>query len=198
MQPVIHLSDRILDDSDLDRLPRQRYEADWSGAAVDFQAEFILALDSESLHQKAWCGLEPDCDFSLPEGRFQAELWKRDVAELFILDPAAGIYREWNLSPVGAWWTDRYVAERERDPAYYADLNAASTRGEARAGEPGWIARISIPRSEFGELGSCRMNVPMIARQHFLSCCPEAKPEPDFHNLHAYPEPILKPIAGKF
>jgi hypothetical protein len=198
MRPTIHVSEQLLESADLDRLPRQRYETNWAGARVDFQAEFTLALDSEFLHQKAWCGLEPDCDFSLAAGQFQAELWKRDVAELFVLDPATGLYREWNLSPIGAWWTDRYIAERQRDLSYEAELNGVRTSGEATEGKSGWIAQISIPRSEFGELSSCRVNVPMIARGNFMSCCQESKHEPDFHNIQAFPAPVLCSIEGKF
>lgn len=194
MNPVIHESQQLLNPADLAALPRQRHEADWTGAELRFRAEFVLGLDPEALHLKAWCGLEPDCDFEREPGEFVPGLWRRDVAELFILDPESGVYREWNLSPVGAWWTDRYVAERERDPAYTHDPAAVQTLGEANAGKPGWSAQISIERADIGDLTGKRMNVPMIARQHFLSCCPEPKPEPDFHNISHYPLPEIRPI----
>jgi hypothetical protein len=45
-------------------------------------------------------------------GNFLAELWRHDVAELFIADPASGRYFEFNLAPNGAWWSCEFTAPR--------------------------------------------------------------------------------------
>lgn len=120
-------------------------------------------------------------------GAFQAELWKYDVAELFLADPASGRYFEFNLAPNGSWWSCEFTAPRVRadeaeiampEVATYAEMSADGT----------WVAAMAIPlrllkaRLDFGP--RTRLNVTMILespRQRFLSAADLGRGEPDFH-----------------
>src|ERR1035437_8909657 len=87
---------------------------DWAGDAVQPAAGFSLAMDGQRLwflaHHRKPAQLHPQAR----PGRFQAELWHHDVAELFLADPVSGRYFEFNLAPNSAWWCCEFTAPRVR------------------------------------------------------------------------------------
>ncbi len=119
-------------------------------------------------------------------GEYQADLWKHDVAELFLAGPG-GRYFEFNLAPNGAWWSCEFTAPRVRaedceiafpEVATFADL----------APDGGWLAAMAIPlnllraRLDFGP--ETTGNVTFIIgspNQRFLSACPLGAGPADFH-----------------
>ena len=120
-------------------------------------------------------------------GRFTPELWKHDVAELFLTDPTSGRYFEFNLSPNGAWWSCEFTAPRVRaEPVEIAFPEVATFAELAPNG--GWVAAMAIPRDllearlDFG--AKSRLNVNFILgspEQRFLSAVDLGGGEPDFH-----------------
>lgn len=160
---------------------------DWCGKPISPAAGYSLAMDDKRLwflahHQRA-SDLHPQAR----PGAFQAELWKHDVAELFLADPASGRYFEFNLAPNGAWWSCEFTAPRVRveeidiampEVATFADLSPDGS----------WLAAMALPldilraRINFGS--DTRANVTMILEspnQRFLTANDPVGSEPDFH-----------------
>jgi hypothetical protein len=168
-------------------LPLFGISKDWYGSALTSQAAFCVAVDPRSLWFVASHGKPAKLHPAARPARFVPELWKYDVAELFLTDPTSGRYFEFNLSPNAAWWSCEFTAPRQRaeeadiafpDVATYAELSP----------DGGWVAAMAIPldlleaRLNFGE--GTKLNVTFILgspEQRFLSVANLGEGEPDFH-----------------
>lgn len=164
-------------------------DTDWDGEKMEKPVTFGMAVDSDYLwfvggHQQP-ASMHPDAR----PGAFQADLWKYDVAEFFLLDSTTGKYLEFNLAANGAWWSAMFTAPRVReseadvpfpDVATYADL----------APDGSWITAAAIPLKHlrpmlnFGD--TSKMNIAFIVNtpdQKFLTASKlnDAGGEPDFH-----------------
>ncbi|MEO7100685.1 MAG: hypothetical protein ABI162_15090 [Luteolibacter sp.] len=173
---------------------------DWFGNVFEPAAGFSLVMDQHRLwfianHRKP-AELHPR---SRP-GAFQSELWRYDVAELFIADPASGRYFEFNLAPNGAWWTCEFTAPRVRAEESEIAMPEVATFAEM-APDGSWLAAMAVPlyllkaRLDFG--AETRINVAMILEspaQKFLSASNLATGEPDFHQPHAFSKISFTPI----
>lgn len=160
---------------------------DWYGIEVAPQAAFCVAVDSRSLWFIATHGSAAKLHPAARPGRFTPELWKHDVAELFLGDPASGRYFEFNLAPNGAWWSCEFTAPRVRAEEVEIAFPEVATFAEL-APNGGWVAAMAIPRDllearlDFGK--DTRMNVTFILgspQQRFLSAANPGEGEPDFH-----------------
>lgn len=166
-------------------LPILGITRDGSGEPLSPAAGFSLATDGQRLWFIATHSRAADLHPRSRPGVFQEELWKHDVAELFLADPASGRYLEFNLAPNGAWWMCEFSAPRV--VAHSEPMPEVSTFAELAA-DGTWLAALSLPldllraRIGFGE--STRANVTMILespRQRFLSACALPGETPDFH-----------------
>jgi hypothetical protein len=98
-------------------------------------------------------------------GKFQAELWRHDVAELFLADPVSGRYFEFNLAANGAWWSCEFTAPRVRADEVDIAMPEVATFSDM-APDGSWLAAMAIPlellraRLDFGP--RTLMNVTMI------------------------------------
>jgi len=157
---------------------------DWQGVPLDPPAGFSLAVDAKRLwfiatHRKP-AALHPQ---SRP-GKFQADLWQHDIAELFLADPSGRRYFEFNLAPNGAWWTCEFNGPRIREEETEIAMPEVATFSEL-APDGGWVAAMAIPldllraRIDFGprSLG----NVAFILGGKFLTATDLGPGEPDFH-----------------
>ncbi len=178
---------------------------DWHGAGLSSPAGFSLVADAGRLwfianHRRA-ASLHPQ---SRP-GAFLGELWKYDVAELFLADPASGRYFEFNLSPNGAWWSCEFTGPRVRAEAVEIAMPEVATFSEISP-DGSWLTAMALPldllqaRLNFGP--ATRANVAMILEspnQKFLSAAPLGLDEPDFHQSERFPEVIFRPLpeSGK-
>jgi hypothetical protein len=160
---------------------------DWYGKPVTPQAAFCVAVDSRSLWFVASHGHPARLHPAARPGRFTPELWKHDVAELFLTDPTSGRYFEFNLSPNGAWWSCEFTAPRVRAEEVEIAFPEVATFAEL-APDGGWVAALAIPldlleaRLDFG--AKSRLNVAFILgspEQRFLSAVDLGGGEPDFH-----------------
>ena len=133
---------------------------------------------------------------------FQAELWRYDVAELFLADPVSGRYFEFNLSPNGAWWTCELTAPRVRAEEIDIVIPEVETFSDM-AVDGSWLAAMSVPldllraRLNFG--AGTRANVTMILEspeQRFITASDLGGGEPDFHQPGRFPEVSFIPLAG--
>ena len=178
---------------------------DWHGAPVEPPAGFALAVDGRRLwfvaHHRAAAGLHPQAR----PGAFQAELWKHDVAELFIADPASGRYFEFNLAPNGAWWSCEFTAPRVRAEQCDIAMPEIATFADMAA-DGAWVAAMAIPldllkaRLDFGPRSLA--NVTLILgspEQQFLTAADLGGGAPDFHQPHRFPRVVFRamPESGQ-
>lgn len=173
---------------------------DWHGVPVEPPAAFSLAMDEHRLwfiaHHRRPAILHP----TARPGDFQAELWKYDVAELFIADPVSGRYFEFNLAPNGAWWSCEFTAARVRAEETDIIMPDIATFSDM-APDGAWIAAMAIPldllraRLDFGP--NTRINVTMILEspdQKFITAAALGGDEPDFHRPQEFSERMLAPF----
>mgnify|MGYP005708393937 CR=1 FL=1 len=197
IKPVIHNFDREIPAGGLDGIPFQPFEVDWFGEPLDFTAKFRLGTDPERLFFEAQSSLPSKVGNHEKSGKYIEGLWEADVAEIFIREPGSTRYQEWNLSPIGDWWTHTLLDERQRDPDFQIP-DKVKTSAEI-LNNSGWRAVLSFVRPDF-DLSLARINVTMILKdstgtRRFLSCCPNPETEPDFHNIRAYQAPKISFIS---
>jgi hypothetical protein len=165
------------------RLPRQQVHECWHGRTLTPSFECCLAMDPFTL----WCVWKVPgsawCDESLAHGDFVEGLWNWDVAELF-LSTGGESYREYNISPRGAWWCaqfDRYRCQCEVQSTH--ELPQLFTSIETGS----WEAVLGIPRRELAlDAPEHELAIHVAAITHrpesrFISSQPVAGVEPDFH-----------------
>ncbi|MCW1921908.1 hypothetical protein OKA05_05050 [Luteolibacter arcticus] len=160
---------------------------DWYGAEVAPQAAFCVAVDPRSLWFVASHPKPAKLHPAARPARFVPELWKYDVAELFLTDPTSGRYFEFNLSPNAAWWSCEFTAPRQRAEETDIAFPDVATFAEL-APDGGWVAAMAISREvlearlNFGE--TTKLNVTFILgspEQRFLSAVNLGEGEADFH-----------------
>jgi hypothetical protein len=162
-------------------------EGDWDGEKFAKPMTFSLAVDKDYLwfvagHQQP-ASIHPDAK----PGSFQAELWKHDVSEFFLLDPSTGKYLEFNLAANGAWWSAMFTAPRVRESEEEVPFQEVATYADL-APDGSWMAAAAIPlkhlRSELNFGDGSQMNVAFIVNspdQKLATAADLGKGEPDFH-----------------
>lgn len=171
---------------------------DWSGSQITKLSKFLFWVDHTHFHflacQKGTPGL------SHPEsrlGQYQAELWKYDVAEFFLLSSDKSRYLEFNLSPNGGWWTCAFSAPLV--PATGEPAPVPEVRTSAGVTSGGWQACATIPLSwlqdNYGFDKSSHLNACFILNspdQVFVSAGNLGDGGPDYHRPQQFPpiEPI--------
>jgi hypothetical protein len=173
---------------------------DLDGILLQEPAAFSLVVDAQHLwfiasHRKS-ARLHPQAR----PGRFQAELWRHDVAELFLFDPVSGRYFEFNLAPNGAWWTCEFIAPRVRADLAEIAMPEVATFSELSA-DGSWVAAMAIPvdllkaRLNFGN--ETHVNVTMILEspvQKFISATDLGPGEPNFHQPEQFTKICFQPL----
>lgn len=175
-------------------------EKDLHGTPLQTAAAFSIVTDERYLwfianHRKP-AHLHPKAR----PGAFQSELWRYDVAELFLADPVSGRYFEFNLAPNGAWWTCEFTAPRVRADEAEIAMPEVATFSEMAA-DGSWLAAMAIPldllraRLNFGT--DTRVNVTMILEspdQKFISANALGAGEPDFHQPQQFSKIQFAPL----
>lgn len=182
-------------------VPMLGLEKDWQGLPLGAPAGFCLAEDGRRLwfvaHHRRPAELHPRAR----PGLFQAELWKHDVAELFLADPVSGRYFEFNLAPNGAWWSCEFTAPRVRAEEIDIAMPEVATFSDMAA-DGAWVAAMAIPldllkaRLDFGP--ATRANVTVILEspaQRFVSAADLGAGEPDFHLPERFPQVVFAALA---
>ena len=196
---IIFTSERPLQWGELD-IPLLGIAKDFQGQPLDIAAGFSLATDDRRLwfvaHHRKPANLHP---LARP-GVFQPDLWKHDVAELFIADPASGRYFEFNLAPNGAWWSCEFIAPRVRAEQCEIAMPEIATFADM-APDGAWVAAMAIPldllkaRLDFG--AQSRANVTFVIgspQQQFLSLANLGTGEADFHQPGLFPQVVFQAI----
>jgi hypothetical protein len=173
---------------------------DVHGAALQSPAAFCVVADTQYLwfiaNHRRPAQLHPKARPAI----FQAELWRYDVAELFLADPITGRYFEFNLAPNGAWWTCEFTAPRIRAEEVDIAMPGIATFSDMAA-DGSWLAAMAIPldllraRLDFGS--NTQINIAMILEtpaQKFISAADLGNGEPDFHQPQRFPKINFMPI----
>ena len=173
---------------------------DWYGEDFQPVAGFSVVKDPHRLWFIANHRSPADLHPRSRPGGFLTELWRHDVAELFIADPASGHYFEFNLAPNGAWWTCEFTAPRVRAEEVEIAMPEVATFAEM-APDGSWLAAMAIPldllkaRLDFGK--ESMVNVTMILgspAQKFLTAADLGAGDPDFHRPQAFSKVAFTPI----
>jgi len=183
-------------------LPLVGIPRDWHGAAVEPVPGYALACDPDHLWFVAHHRAPASCHPQSRPGLFCADLWKHDVAELFLADPVSGRYLEFNLAPNSAWWSCEFAAPRQRAEA--ADVAVPGVRTWADLAPDGaWMAAMSIPldvlRAKIAFSNGSRGNICMILGspdQRFLTAASLGRGGPDFHRPESFPELAFQPLSA--
>ena len=165
---------------------------DWHGKEINPPVAFCVALDPRHLWFVASHGKPARLHPAARPGRFTPELWKHDVAELFLHHPTSGRYFEFNLAPNGAWWSCEFTAPRVREEEVEIAFPEVATFAEL-APNGGWVAAMAIPRDLLEarlDLGpETTLNVTFILEspaQRFLTAVDLGGGEPDFHQPNKF------------
>jgi len=181
-------------------LPLLGLMKDWHGESVEQPASFCLAMDAERLWFVAGHRRPAVLHPQARPGRFQAELWRHDVAEWFVAAPDGGRYLEFNLAPNGAWWSCEFRAPRVRAEDVDIAMPEVATFSEL-ASDGSWLAAMAVPldllraRVDFGDESG--VNVAFILGspdQRFLSAADLGPGAPDFHRPQAFPKLRRMPL----
>ena len=171
---------------DLD-VPVMGLQTDWYGQNLESTLMFSLVCDPRYLWLIAASNRPAKNHPAARPGNFTAELWRYDVAELFLADPQSGRYLEFNLAANGAWWSCEFTAPRQRAEEIDIAFPDVATFAEISL-DGGWMSAMAIPhdllraRMNFGDT-SCA-NVSFITGspdQRFVSATKLPNGEPDFH-----------------
>lgn len=182
----VHQSSAPLVWGELD-LPISGIQRDWYGQILSPPAVFALACDRENLWFIAGRQAPAMSHPAARSGEFVPELWKFDVAELFLADPASGRYLEFNLAPNSAWWATAFSSIRQPD-TNQADFSSQIISHHEPEESGSWLASLVIPldllREEINFGKGTSGNIAFILnspQQTFHSACPLRSEEPDFH-----------------
>ena len=197
---TIFTSGRPLQWGELD-VPMLGLEKDWFGNPLQPPAAWCLAMDPRRLwfiaHHRRPATLHPQAR----PGLFQAELWRHDVAELFLADPASGRYFEFNLAPNAAWWSCEFTAPRVRAEETDIAMPEVATFADLAA-DGSWVAAMALPldllRARLGFGPATRANVTMILEspaQRFITAADLGAGDPDFHLPDRFPTVHFAPLA---
>lgn len=169
---------------------------DWFGKDMDPPAAYCIAVDPEKFWFIATHGDVASLHPQSRPAKFTPELWKFDLAEVFIKNKTGDGYLEFNLSPNSAWWSAEFEAPRRR---IHEDAFPGVETYSELAPDGGWVAALSIPlkiledRVGFGE-GTC-MNVAFILgspAQRFFSASDLGAGAPDFHRPNRFQQISFK------
>ena len=182
-------------------VPMLGLDRDWHGGPLNPPAAFSLATDERRLWFVAHHRRAPQLHPQARPGMFQAELWRHDVAELFLADPVSGRYFEFNLAPNGGWWSCEFATPRGRAEETDIAMPEVATFSDM-APDGAWLAAMAIPldllraRLDFGP--RTRANVTLILgspTQKFITAADLGGGEPDFHLPQRFPEVVFAPLA---
>jgi hypothetical protein len=168
---------------------------DWHGQSIGPRAAWCLLADPERLWFIVTRSKPASVHPQASPGTFQAELWKHDVAELFIASPRRNRYLEINLSPNGAWWTSLFDRPRQPAGGQPSPWPGVETHVENGNGSQ-WVVALSLPlaglRDSLGFGDQSPMNVAFIVDspdQRFLTAGDLGGGDPDFHRPDRFPIP---------
>ena len=165
----------------------------WSGQKVPHPVRYLFWVDDTHFHFLASdensSGL---CHPKSQPSKYQAELWKYDVAEFFLMSADRSRYLEFNLGPNGSWWTSAF--SKAREPAPGEPIAIPDVQTSAQQNENSWRAMASIPlswlKTHYGFGKETTLNATFILKspkQIFLTAGDLGDGAPNFHRPDRFP-----------
>ncbi len=165
----------------------------WSGEKVPNPVRYLFWVDQSHFHFLASdensSGL---CHPKSLTSKYQAELWKYDVAEFFLKSSESSRYLEFNLGPNGSWWTSAF--SKARTPAKGEPTPVPNVVTSAQQKKDSWQAMASIPlpwlETHYGFGKETTLNATFIVKspkQIFLTAGDLGEGKPNFHRPDRFP-----------
>jgi hypothetical protein len=183
-------------------LPLCTLTKDWFGSTLKDPSVFTLAKDDESLWFISIFSYTASIHPNASPGKFTPELWKYDVAELFLANSATGQYLEFNLTSNGAWWASKFSSVREPFKEQ-PDFTTMIRSHHDLVGSHQCLVGLEIPLNflkkeiDFGVTTAA--NITFIREspsQLYLSASKLPGVEPDFHQPIYFPALSFKTIPA--
>lgn len=181
-------------------LPLCGLSEDWFGNILDEATTFSLAKDSESLWFIGIFTSTANIHPSASSGEFTPELWKYDVAELFLANPATGEYLEFNLTSNGAWWASKFSSVRKpsaQQPDFTAHIHSHHDLSSAKLAVVGLQIPLNFLKKEIDFGVTTAANITIIRdspSQRYLSASKLPGAQPDFHQPTNFPTVSFTPL----
>ena len=166
--------------------------SDWFEQSINPPVQFLFVLDRDHFHffasRNSPALIHPESEV----GKFQAELWKYDVAEFFLRSPNSNHYLEFNLAPNGGWWSCLFKEALVPQEETNTPLPGVIATGQSSSA--GWKAHARIPLSflidhlDFSP--ESKLNATFILNspeQIFLTAGAPAPGKPNFHRPTDFP-----------
>ena len=161
-------------------------EGEWRAGDGEGGDEFRLSAEAGKVRFE--CAVRGQGRGLGEPGVFTPELWRADVAELFLTNPLTGRYLELNCSPTGAWWSCLFSSPRVPLRAEPWQMAVRTTAGRD---ETGWLVCAELAEAEIlaalevRRWAELRGNVCAISRgprqDRFCSAAALEGNRPDFH-----------------
>ena len=193
----IFTSDTPLSWGKLD-LPLCGLHEDWFGKSIS-PSTFTLAKDPESLWFISIFPGSANIHPAASPGQFTPELWKYDVAELFMANPKTGEYLEFNLTSNGAWWASKFSSVRvpsALQPDFTTHIHTHHDLTETHHSVVGLQIPVNFLKKEIDFGLTTAANITTISNspsQRYLSASKLPGAEPDFHQPIHFPTLLFTP-----
>jgi hypothetical protein len=183
-------------------LPLCGLTEDWFGTPLTPPSIFTLAKDEEFLW---FIAVFPHLSTIHPAAsprQFTPELWKYDVAELFLANPTTGEYLEFNLTSNGAWWASKFSSVRQpagTQPPFTEHIQSHQDPGESHQCVVGLEIPLDFLKREIGFSFDTTANVTIIRDSpspSYLSASKLPGDEPDFHQPGRFPTVTFESIPS--
>ncbi len=181
-------------------LPLCGLTEDWFGTHLTSPSVFTLAKDDKSLCFIAVFPQHSNIHPAANPGQFTAELWKYDVAELFLANPATGEYLEFNLTSNGAWWASKFSSVREpagTQPFFTEHIQSHHESSELDQRVVGLEISLDFLKREIDFSVKTSANTTFIRESpspRYLSASKLSGDKPDFHQPSCFPTVTFESI----
>jgi hypothetical protein len=168
-------------------LPLMGITEDWFGNPLEEPCAFTLVKDPEFLWFISIFSNSVNIHPSASPGLFTPELWKYDVAELFLANPSTGIYLEFNLTANGAWWASEFSSIRKpttAQPDFISHIRSHQDLSDTNHSVVGLQIPLKILKKEIDFGFTTAANITFICdspSQRYLSASKLPGVQPDFH-----------------
>ncbi|WP_156817211.1 hypothetical protein [Rubritalea marina] len=183
----VHISRRPLDWASLSWDKLEPLQHDWHGAPISRPLHYKLCIDNSHLWFAAIHQSAPYTHPDAVESTFTPELWKYDLAELFLSNPERNAYLELNLAANGAWWSAEFASARQLNGRCDTPIPGIQTYHK-EIPNSGWAAAMAIPLAELkATLGfpenahACVCSITSSPDQQLATATPLPGDTPDFH-----------------
>ncbi len=197
----IFTSDQLLIWGNLD-LPMMDLTEDWFGNLLAEPCKFTLLKDPEFLWFISVFSHSANIHPAASPGIFTPELWKYDVAELFLANPNTEKYLEFNLTSNGAWWASEFSSIRNpsaHQPDFTTHIRPHQDLAKTHHSVVGLQIPLNFLKKEIDFGVTTAANITVICdspSQSYLSASKLPGVQPNFHQPAHFPVISFTPLLS--